>query len=879
MADNEVTLEISVDASGATKDIKKFGTQAEMALSGVPEAANKASKSIDNIGDSSKSAGKEVGGFGSRLKDIVGGLGIYEGLKASFRGISNFLTSSVDEAKESQIAFNELTQSLIRAGTYSDANIKSFTDYSKSLSKLTAIDDDVIDGQLAIALNFAKTDEQAKKLVTAATDLSAATGITLDDAIQHLGKTLDGTAGRFIESVPALRGVSEESLKAGAAIDIVGKAFEGAGEAKAKTFEGSINALKIAFGNLQETVGFMIIENDTLNSALQGTTEVINDMKDGLSDSGDSFKSVKKYIGDAAEAAIVLATPITWLVNGFLLLENAIFDGIQAFIDLGKIIWSIIDGILDAFVELTMGIGQIFDLFDGMESITKDPFKVTIDTKDAINSLSNFKKEMYAAKKETEKPIKTGGAGIGMRGASTPSKTADNESAVDNLGNLLKQQNRDFEKQTNEEQKTNQELQSSREDSPLTSATDFAKNTAIDMTADVGARLIKAPLQGAIAATGTAITSTIANIGKGAAGAAPVIADTLSAAVGGSLDQLFGGDFFSKAIKGILDLASDPKAISGLIDGFIKAIPLVISSFIEAIPIIIRGIVAALPAVFQGIIQLIPVLFKSLAEAIPGLFTVIATYLPDLIIVLAESIPLLITAIADNIDIIIIKLIAALPRVVLAIAQGVITAAIAIVTRAIPNVIKGISDGIGSWFEDFGSQFQTFFKDLFDKIWANAVALITSPFTTISDGITETFDGIKKSLNDFFEPVVKFFKNLTGGENGPRFLTNTKKEVGSWFGMATGGVVPSGYPNDSYPASLSSGELVLPPQTTGNLFSMIDEMASGKSPASDNTETNNLLRQLIALIASQSTEVNVQLDRNTLAKAILTLNKDNRRLA
>jgi hypothetical protein len=29
--------------------------------------------------------------------------------------------------------------------------------------------------------------------------------------------------------------------------------------------------------------------------------------------------------------------------------------------------------------------------------------------------------------------------------------------------------------------------------------------------------------------------------------------------------------------------------------------------------------------------------------------------------------------------------------------------------------------------------------------------------------------------------------------------------------MARGGIVPAGYPNDSYPAMLSSGEVVVPP--------------------------------------------------------------------
>ena len=41
------------------------------------------------------------------------------------------------------------------------------------------------------------------------------------------------------------------------------------------------------------------------------------------------------------------------------------------------------------------------------------------------------------------------------------------------------------------------------------------------------------------------------------------------------------------------------------------------------------------------------------------------------------------------------------------------------------------------------------------------------------------------------------------GESG----VNTTREIG---GMAKGGIIPSGYPNDTFPARLSSGEAVVP---------------------------------------------------------------------
>ncbi len=873
MADNEVTLEINVNASDATKDIKKFGDKAKDALSDIPESADKASDSIKDIGKSSQEAGKQVSGFSSRFKDIVLGLGLVEGVKAAFSGMTNFLKGAVDEAKEGQVYFDQLTQSLIRAGTYSDANIESFSNFASELSKIAAIDDDVIVGQLALARNFAKTDEQAQKLVSAAANLAAATGVSLETAVDQLGKTLDGTAGRLNETVPALRGVSSEALKAGAAIDIVAEKFAGAASAKAQTYEGRMNALGVAFGNFQQAVGDAIINNETLNSALKDTTDVIITLTEVLQGSGKSFEEIKQFMAKIADSAKVLAAPITFLVNTFILLENGLYDAIQAFIDLGKIVWGIVESIISAVSEILKSINKITGILSVFRSETKNPYKITIDTEDTKKSLDEIANKLRTNKKLATEPTKTPtvtSGGTSKAGTTTTTSKAEEPSAKES--SYLDKQ---FEKMESQDAKTNQDLIDTLQKGEQTTLKDFLTQEAIDKSISAVIAPAKVAVTAALSATTAVFTSTIANIGKGAEGAAPAIASTISTAVGGSIDALFGTDIFGKAIAGILDLAKDPKAIGNFVDGFIAQIPYVVNEFIKGIPLIIDGIIKALPLVFQGLIYLIPVLFKSIAEAIPELFRIIGTYLPDLIIILAESIPILIEAIADNADIIITKLVAATPRIALALAQASVNAAIAIVTKGIPNVIKGISDGIGQWFKSFDGQLNESVSQL--------PAKISEAFSSIGQGIEQAFKNIylffETAISKLFEPLQKAFESLTGGKGGPRFLTNTRKEVGSWFGLATGGVVPTGYPNDSYPASLTSGELVLPPKTADNLFAMIDNMSTGQSPNGSNNETNNLLRQLIAVIASQNTEVNVQLDRNTLAKAILTLNKDNRRLA
>lgn len=966
MADNKVTLEMEVDASKATKEIKDFGNQAEMALKGVPESANKAANSIETIGNSSKEAGAKVSDFGSRVGSIVAGLAVFETLKGVFSSLSGFLGEAVQGAAESEVAFNQLSQSLVRAGTYTQENVASFQAYAAELSKLSSLDDDVIVGQLAIARNFAQTDEQAKKLVSAAADLSRAMGIDFETAVELLGRTLDGTAGRLNETVPAMRGLSEESLKAGGAIELVSQQFGGAALAHVSTYQGAIAQLSIQWGNFSETVGDIIVSNAGLAAGINEVAKIVIGLTDDVAENKRGMQSLLN------EGIISLLSGIRAILPFINIFSSVVVVLSQAFYDLFKMIkdgWT-------AIADFIGGIATLGKNWQAFSDLVKDPLDWNLgafDTKSVDNSIAKIQDAIKNADLQAQVGVKVNVDPKSLKGLKTgvtvkqgPETSANEQkdsttkdSPINSSGSMKYDPDSEFgpfkeayKFDPNFEQYTpppdtefypktitifgpfkvegdspfgpySDGLKTGEQDSeygpykggyqldpsavgkpdftvlgalnktmsdlstvykvssdtisagadwasekianfvsPTGKATDKEKSSVKETAKETLIAPAKAAIAGAVAGIGAGITSTIANIAGGQEGAATAVADTLSASVGGALDSLFSsGGMFTDAIKGILDLAKDPEAIAGMVEGFVSAIPTIVQNFVSAIPTIIQGIVAALPSLFQAVITLIPVLFQALADAIPSLFVTIGTYLPDLIVVLAESIPILVEAIADNADIIIMKLIAAVPRVATALAFAVVNVAFTLVTKLIPNVIKGISDGIGAWFKGAGNDFSQFISTTFD-LWV-----------------------IKPLYYSFIKPLEdlgKFFQSLMeGGKGGPRFLTNTKEEVGSWFGvkLATGGVVPNGFPSDSYPASLSSGELVLPPKTTGNLFSLIDGMANGEAPSGNNNETNNLLRQLIALIASQSTEVNVQLDRNTLAKAILTLNKDNRRLA
>lgn len=134
---------------------------------------------------------------------------------------------------------------------------------------------------------------------------------------------------------------------------------------------------------------------------------------------------------------------------------------------------------------------------------------------------------------------------------------------------------------------------------------------------------------------------------------------------------------------------------------------------------------------------------------------------------------------------------------------------------------------------------------------------------------------IRKLLPEIIKDPGNFIKSITKSIL-PVFSDNFKKLYENPKGMAQGGLVPAGYDNDTFPARLTSGELVVDRSTTRDLQ---DFLSNTNSSNADATVTNNLLSQLIDLMSGgQSVRTEVQFNQDTLADIILELNRNNARL-
>lgn len=166
-------------------------------------------------------------------------------------------------------------------------------------------------------------------------------------------------------------------------------------------------------------------------------------------------------------------------------------------------------------------------------------------------------------------------------------------------------------------------------------------------------------------------------------------------------------------------------------------------------------------------------------------------------------------------------------------------------------------------------------KGLEGRVKINPVDLDTKKFlkdmTEMTDIINRTlkpaFDSAFTALLDGEEPIKAFFDSLissvkrlvvelasaaviagilsalTGGSFGSIFSKITG--IGGGAGLAEGGIVPSGFPNDTFPARLTSGEAVIP-------LNRLEQMMAANNSGGGGSRVSRIRGRDILLVESRT---------------------------
>lgn len=319
-SDNKVSVEITLEEKSALQALTKLTKQIQNTEKSFTDLGKEGDESLNILGE----AGKGVSdGFGTLVKGVTIANLASDAIVGTANALKNFALDSVRAAIEAENATQKLGQSLRAVGAFSEQTVSDFLDYAGALSQVTVFSDDAITEQLAFAKSLGASNQQAKDLVKAATELSATFGGTLEQRVEELGKTFSGSAGRLGQLIPGFKDLTEAQLKNGEAIDLINSKYSGSALAQLDTYGGKLSQLSKAYGELQESIGAFVVESgasgvfESITFAINKYTESLNDAKiaqarqaGGLVETGASLEQLKRQYDELRVKAIELEQTI-----------------------------------------------------------------------------------------------------------------------------------------------------------------------------------------------------------------------------------------------------------------------------------------------------------------------------------------------------------------------------------------------------------------------------------------------------------------------------------------------------------------------------------------------------------------------------------------
>ncbi len=268
-------------------------------LAEVSAGLRRMEESLEQVSASSKRAADNS----SRMEAVFRHVAV-QGLAM----LKDFAVGSVNAALENERAMTRLRHV---AGEYTDA----LAQQADSMQVALNVSGEMVMGLQEMALRFEVAPRDVKALTEAVLDYSKATGVDADGAMRRLLMGLENGGAGLARMGLQLNSTGNKAADLTEAVKQLHERWGGAAKADAETLTGKVEGLKLAFGELQETVGKVMlgvgVAFDGFAGKLVGSTSLVKALTASLNelDSGELFKMLsqagwKMYSGGAyADAA------------------------------------------------------------------------------------------------------------------------------------------------------------------------------------------------------------------------------------------------------------------------------------------------------------------------------------------------------------------------------------------------------------------------------------------------------------------------------------------------------------------------------------------------------------------------------------------------
>lgn len=310
---------------------------AQKALSDFIDKGAKGEKSFKKFGDSGKSSFDQIAvsiGKATGIYDIfVGNLAAnlatkaFETITAAASQLFNtFIIDGIKAAQAQEDAINSLNVALAQTGIYSKQTSKEIQEFANELQRTTTFEDDVILQNAALIQSLGQLDKEGLKRATqAALDMSAALGIDLKAAATLVGKAAAGEVSSFTRYGVAIQKGTTDAQTFTNALDALESKFGGTAASKVNTYSGAIAQAGNAFGDLQESIGNLIVKNPAVIAVINEVSKIVTELTGNVEGQTSAFTLlVGNGLSLFLEVAAFVVTAADALVKSFQTLYGAI---------------------------------------------------------------------------------------------------------------------------------------------------------------------------------------------------------------------------------------------------------------------------------------------------------------------------------------------------------------------------------------------------------------------------------------------------------------------------------------------------------------------------------------------------------------------------
>lgn len=269
----------------------------------------------------SSGLGGRLGNLGTALRNVAGraakagaALGV-AGLAGGVAALTAALISGSRQQAEYERAVENLRGTLERAGVEGfDAVTANMQAFATELQRITGVSDTatVRVAQTLAAMGVA--GDELPEATEAVLDYSAAMGRDAVESAKQLGRSLSGLLGELGESLPAVRELTEEQLKQGAAFDVVRQQFGGLSRELGETFSGRLDRVRASFDDLLKRLGAAL--NRVLGPALSELQESLDFLVEGFGDNSEAATQLRERFQAFADSLTGFFRNLPSLVTG-----------------------------------------------------------------------------------------------------------------------------------------------------------------------------------------------------------------------------------------------------------------------------------------------------------------------------------------------------------------------------------------------------------------------------------------------------------------------------------------------------------------------------------------------------------------------------------